>query len=79
VLGEFQDAEVQSLAVREFAATMISARSAPAPTVLAMGELAAQLSAHQRHARTGFAASFAAFDSAESRARFRELASGSPP
>ncbi|MEJ7704762.1 MAG: CHAD domain-containing protein [Geodermatophilaceae bacterium] len=78
VLGEFQDAEVQSLAVREFAATMISTRSAPAPTVLAMGELAAQLSAHQRHARTEFAASFAAFDSADSRARFRELASGSP-
>jgi len=78
VLGEFQDAEVQSLAVREFAATMISTRSTPAPTVLAMGELAAQLSTHQRHARTEFAASFAAFDSADSRARFRELASGSP-
>jgi CHAD domain-containing protein len=79
VLGEFQDAEVQSLALREFAATMISTRSAPAPTVLAMGELAAQLSAHQRHARTEFAASFATFDSTESRARFRELASGSSP
>lgn len=77
VLGEFQDAEVQSQAVREFAATMISTRSAPAATVLAMGELAAQLSAHQRHARTEFAASFAAFDSADSRTRFRELASGS--
>ncbi|MGI8721026.1 MAG: CHAD domain-containing protein [Geodermatophilaceae bacterium] len=78
VLGEFQDAEVQSLAVREFAATMIAARSAPASTVLAMGELAAQLSAHQRHARTEFAASFAAFDCTQSRARFRTLASGSP-
>ncbi len=77
VLGEFQDAEVQSSAVREFAATMISTRSAPAPTMLAMGELAAQLSAHQHHARTEFAASFAAFDSADSRARFRELATGS--
>ncbi|MBA3368578.1 MAG: CHAD domain-containing protein [Geodermatophilaceae bacterium] len=79
VLGEFQDAEVQSVAVREFAATMISTRSAPARTVLAMGELAAQLGAHQRHARTEFAANFAAFDSADTRARFRELTSGGPP
>lgn len=79
VLGEFQDAEVQSLAVREFAATMISTHSAPAPTVLAMGELAAQLSGHQRHARTEFAASFAAFDSPASRARFRALTSRSSP
>ena len=78
VLGEFQDSEVQGLSVREFAATMIAAGSAPAPTVLAMGELTAQLSAHQRHARAEFAARFAAFDSPDSRRRFRELARTEP-
>jgi CHAD domain-containing protein len=77
VLGEFQDSEVQGLAVREFALTMLSTGSAPARTVLAMGELAAQLSAHQRHARTAFAGSFAVFNSADSKRRFRELTRGS--
>lgn len=77
VLGEFQDGEVQGQAVREFAASMMSTRSAPAVTVLAMGELAAQLSATQRHARSEFAARFAAFDSPASRRRFRQLAEGS--
>lgn len=73
VLGEFQDSEVQGLAVREFADNMLSAGSAPAPTVLAMGELAAQLAGHQHHARHEFAASFAAFASARNRRRFGQL------
>lgn len=77
VLGDFQDGEVQGLAVREFAATMLSDGSAPAPTVLAMGELAAQLTAHQRRARAEFAQRFAAFDSARNRRRFTELAGAS--
>lgn len=76
VLGEFQDASVQGAAVREFAATMLADSSAPAPTVLAMGELAAQLTAHQHHARAEFASSFATFDSAQSKRRFRELMGG---
>jgi CHAD domain-containing protein len=50
-LGEFQDGEVQRQAVREFAAAMMEEGSAPPETVLAMGELAARLDAHQLHAR----------------------------
>jgi CHAD domain-containing protein len=50
-LGDFQDGEVQREAVREFAAAMMEKGSAPAKTVLAMGESAAQLDAHQLRAR----------------------------
>jgi CHAD domain-containing protein len=50
-LGEFQDGEVQREAVREFAAVMMDEGTAPPETVLAMGELAAQLDGHQRRAR----------------------------
>jgi CHAD domain-containing protein len=50
-LGEFQDGEVQREAVREFAAAMMREGTAPPETVLAMGELAAQLDARQTHAR----------------------------
>ncbi|MBA3339832.1 MAG: CHAD domain-containing protein [Geodermatophilaceae bacterium] len=77
VLGNFQDGQVQGQAVREFAASLMQKRSAPAATVLAMGELAAQLDVRQQHARSEFAARFAAFDSSASRRRFRKLASGS--
>ena len=51
VLGEFQDGEVQREAIHEFAAAMMAQGAAPPATVLAMGELAAQLDAHQQHAR----------------------------
>jgi CHAD domain-containing protein len=50
-LGEFQDGEVQRQAVREFAAAMMEEGTAPPETVLAMGELAAQLDGHQLRAR----------------------------
>lgn len=50
-LGDFQDGEVQREAVREFAAVMMEKGAAPPETVLAMGELAAQLDAHQLRAR----------------------------
>jgi len=50
-LGDFQDGEVQREAVREFAAAMMEQGSAPPKTVLAMGESAAQLDAHQLRAR----------------------------
>ena len=42
-LGDFQDGEVQREAVREFAAAMMEQGAAPPETVLAMGEMAAQL------------------------------------
>jgi CHAD domain-containing protein len=60
-LGEFQDSEVQAAKVRTFAAEMMAAPSAPPGALLAMGELAAQLDAHQQHARATFAGIFAAF------------------
>jgi CHAD domain-containing protein len=50
-LGDFQDGEVQREAVREFAAAMMEQGTAPPETVLAMGESAAQLDAHQLRAR----------------------------
>jgi CHAD domain-containing protein len=56
VLGEFQDGEVQREAIREFAAAMMEQGAAPPATVLAMGELAAQLDAHQQNARASLAA-----------------------
>jgi CHAD domain-containing protein len=54
-LGEFQDGEVQREAIREFAAAMMEQGAAPPATVLAMGELAAQLDAHQQTARAALA------------------------
>ncbi|MBY0441433.1 MAG: CHAD domain-containing protein [Mycobacteriaceae bacterium] len=50
-LGDFQDGEVQRNAVRQFAATMMNAGVASSETLLAMGELAAQLDAQQSRAR----------------------------
>jgi CHAD domain-containing protein len=54
-LGEFQDGEVQREAIHEFAAAMMEQGAAPPATVLAMGELAAQLDAHQQNARAALA------------------------
>jgi CHAD domain-containing protein len=60
-LGEFQDSEIQAAAIRRFAAEMMAAETAPPTTLLAMGELAAQLDRHQQHARAIFASIFSAF------------------
>jgi CHAD domain-containing protein len=60
-LGEFQDGEVQAAAVRTFATEMMAAGTAGPATLLAMGELAAQLDGDQHHARAIFANVFAAF------------------
>ena len=46
-LGEFQDTEVQQTELRSFARKMIAEASAPAETVLAMGEIAAGLAVRQ--------------------------------
>ena len=51
VLGDFQDGEVQAAALRDFAEEMLRERSAGAPTLLAMGELAGQFDERQRAAR----------------------------
>jgi hypothetical protein len=72
-LGEFQDTEVQQAELRAFAADMMADRSAPAPTLLAMGEIAAGLAVRQRTARGEFAGRFSEFASARGRSRFAAL------
>jgi CHAD domain-containing protein len=74
-LGEFQDGEVQRQAVREFAAEMMQEGTAPPETVLAMGELAAQLDAHQVHARAALAGRLQPFLADKNRARVTALVS----
>jgi CHAD domain-containing protein len=73
-LGEFQDAEVQWEEIRAFAGRMLADRSAPAETLLAMGEIAAGLAVSQREARARFDARFADFASPASQARLSALA-----
>ena len=72
-LGEFQDSEVQRAEIRTFAAQMMTQRMAPAPTLLAMGEIAAGLALRQRRARTQFGDRFRAFASPASQAKIRAL------
>ena len=73
-LGEFQDAEVQRDEIRAFAAQMLSDRSAPAETLLAMGEIAAGLAIRQQAALAKFDSAFASFASPASKARLAALA-----
>ena len=72
-LGEFQDTEVQREEIRLFADQMLAARSAPAATLLAMGEIAAGLAMRQRQARAEFSGRFREFASPVSQARIRAL------
>ncbi|WP_067850909.1 CHAD domain-containing protein [Mycolicibacterium wolinskyi] len=72
-LGDFQDGEVQREAVREFAAAMMDEGSAPPATVLAMGELAAQLDAHQLRARSALVGRLQPFLARENRDRVKAL------
>jgi CHAD domain-containing protein len=72
-LGEFQDAEVQRVQIHAFADRMLAEQSAPAATLLAMGEIAAGLARRQRRARTEFDARFADFASTSSQARLTAL------
>jgi CHAD domain-containing protein len=72
-LGEFQDGEVQREAVREFAGVMMEQGAAPPATVLAMGELAAQLDAHQVNARGSLLGRLRPLLANENRARVKAL------
>jgi CHAD domain-containing protein len=72
-LGEFQDTEVQQAELRAFARQMMADRSAPAETMLAMGEIAAALALRQRAARSEFAGRFAGFASPRGVARIAAL------
>ncbi len=77
-LGEFQDTQVQHEEIRIFAAQMLEQRTAPAATLLAMGEIAAGLTARQQQARGEFAGRFREFASPAGQSRFRALTGASP-
>ncbi len=72
-LGEFQDTDVQLTELRAFARAMMADRSAPAETLLAMGEIAADLAVRQARARAEFAGRFAGFASPRGQARIGAL------
>lgn len=68
VLGRFQDADVQSRALRGFATEMMH-DGTPAATLLAMGELVAHLDAEKARARRDAHRAFAGFADAPWRVR----------
>jgi CHAD domain-containing protein len=72
-LGEFQDTEVQQAELRSFAGQMMADRSAPAATLLAMGEIAAALAVRQQRARAEFGGRFAEFAGPQGVARIGAL------
>jgi CHAD domain-containing protein len=75
-LGEFQDSEVQRHEIHTLADAMLAERAAPAATLLAMGEIAAQLTLSQAEARAEFAARFSRFAGPAGRERVRVLLAG---
>jgi CHAD domain-containing protein len=72
-LGEFQDSEVQQHEIQSLAAAMLARQAAPAPALLAMGEVAAQLGLRQQQARAEFAGRFATFAGSAGRRRLTAL------
>ena len=60
-LGEFQDSQVQREEIHALADAMLAERAAPAATLLAMGEIAANLAISQGEAREDFSLRFAKF------------------
>ncbi|HET9895762.1 MAG TPA: CHAD domain-containing protein [Streptosporangiaceae bacterium] len=72
-LGEFQDTDIQLIELRAFAERMMADHSAPARTLLAMGEIAADLATRQASSRGEFAGRFADFASARGQARIAAL------
>jgi CHAD domain-containing protein len=72
-LGEFQDTQVQHEELRAFAKQMMAQRTAPAATLLAMGEIASGLITRQRQARNEFAGRFGDFASPASQGRIQTL------
>jgi CHAD domain-containing protein len=71
-LGSFQDTEVQSQNLREFA-MRIARRPTDADTVMTLGVLSNHLEQLQHDARTQFAKRFARFDRADNRTRYERL------
>jgi CHAD domain-containing protein len=77
-LGEFQDCEVQRAEIGDLAEAMLAERAAPAATLLAMGEIAANLARRQAEARAEFADRFGRFAGPAGRERVRVLLEGRP-
>jgi CHAD domain-containing protein len=75
-LGEFQDTQVQIEEIQALAAAMQAAGEAPAPTLLAMGEITAGLAARQAAARAAFERRFAAFAGPDGQRRMSVLVGG---
>jgi CHAD domain-containing protein len=72
-LGEFQDSQVQREEIGALADGMLAERAAPAATLLAMGEIAANLAQSQAEARANFTRRFTAFAGPAGQQRFRAL------
>jgi CHAD domain-containing protein len=72
-LGEFQDNEVQRHEIGALADEMLAERAAPAATLLAMGEIAANLVHRQAEARADFAQRFTRFAGPAGQQRFSAL------
>jgi CHAD domain-containing protein len=72
-LGEFQDSEVQRHEIGALADAMLAERAAPAATLLAMGEIAANLAHSQAEARADFAQRFTRFAGPAGQQRVRDL------
>jgi CHAD domain-containing protein len=72
-LGEFQDSQVQREEIHALADAMLAERAAPAATLLAMGEIAANLAHDQTEARAEFAERFTRFAGPTGQERVRAL------
>jgi CHAD domain-containing protein len=75
-LGEFQDSQVQREEIHALADAMLAERAAPAATLLAMGEIVANLAISQAEAREDFAMRFARFAGPAGQQRVRTLLTG---
>jgi CHAD domain-containing protein len=72
-LGEFNDLEIQRHTLRRFALEMAEEGSAPAETLLALGQLVERLGARQQEARARFGDLYAQFSRPANRRRFVRL------
>jgi len=72
-LGDFNDLQVQSAALRAFAQEMMTTGVGPPATLMAMGQLMGQLEAEQVVERRAFHKRFKAFARRENRQRFEEV------
>jgi CHAD domain-containing protein len=75
-LGEFQDNQVQREEIHALADAMLAERAAPAATLLAMGEIAANLTLRQAEARADFTMRFARFAGPAGQRRISTLLAG---